>query len=214
MSDPIQEDRDNEAGAVEASNEDDVGRRGFLSITTTAAMAGGLVAGYGTFGVMAARFLYAPDQPLAWQYLAAVDDLKAGDSLTYSAPDGSKVVVARQGAGTSADDFIALSSVCPHLGCAVHWEPQNDRFFCPCHNGVFDPQGKATEGPPAKAKQRLLEFPLKVEAGLLYIQVPLESLSDAGLPNSGDQVAESTGDSHGSKIAPCDTEVSQQGGLA
>ncbi|MCA9219069.1 MAG: Rieske (2Fe-2S) protein [Planctomycetales bacterium] len=157
----------------------DVERRDFLSVAAAVGMGGGLVAGYGTFGVIAARFLDAPGQPMGWQYLTTVDELKPGDSLTYAAPNGAKVVIARQGAGTSAEDFVALSSVCPHLGCAVHWEPQNDRFFCPCHNGVFDRQGMATEGPPAKAKQRLLEFPLKVENGLLYIQVPLVALANA-----------------------------------
>lgn len=191
------------AEATDESNNEEVGRRDFLSVASTATMAGGLVAGYGMFGVIAVRFLYAPDQPLAWQYLATVDELRVGDSMTFTAPDGAQVVIARQGKGTSADDFIALSSVCPHLGCAVHWEPQNDRFFCPCHNGVFDPKGKATEGPPAKAKQRLLEYPLKVEDNLLYIEVPLESLSDADLPEAGGAVADSA--------SPC---PGQRGGLA
>ena len=52
-----------------------------------------------------------------------------------------------------------------------------ERFFCPCHNGAFDPQGRATEGPPAAAEQSLTRFPLKVENGLLYIQVPLDAVS-------------------------------------
>jgi cytochrome b6-f complex iron-sulfur subunit len=93
--------------------------------------------------------------------------------MHYIAPNGAHVVIARQGAGESADDFVALSSVCPHLGCQVHWEPQHDRFFCPCHNGAFDPQGQATEGPPAKAGQSLNRFPLQVEHRLLYILVPM-----------------------------------------
>lgn len=37
--------------------------------------------------------------------------------------------------------------------------------------------GKATEGPPAAAKQSLEKFPLKVEKGLLYISVPVDSLA-------------------------------------
>jgi Rieske Fe-S protein len=202
-------DTGNSTATDESSNE--VQRRDFLSVASTAAMAGGLIAGYGTFGVIAVRFLYAPDQPLAWQYVAAVGDLKVGESITYSAPDGAKVVVARQSEGTDVKNFIALSSVCPHLGCAVHWEPQNDRFFCPCHNGVFDPQGKATEGPPAKAKQQLLEFPLKVENDLLYIQVPLESLSEAGSTNSGIEVADSANSSQTAASDRCVADPTRQG---
>ena len=141
-------------------------------------MAGGLVAGYGTAGVMAVQFLYpaSADASVGWRFVATVDDLQLGQSINYVAPSGAKVVIARQGPGDTADDFIALSSVCPHLGCAVHWEPQNDRFFCPCHNGVFDPQGNATEGPPAQANQQLKQFPLRVENGLLFIKAPLTSI--------------------------------------
>ena len=72
-------------------------------------------------------------------------------------------------------DFVAFSSICPHLGCQVNWELQNDRFFCPCHNGVFDRDGNATGGPPAAAGQRLPRYPLKIENGLLFIEVQLES---------------------------------------
>ena len=89
----------------------------------------------------------------------------------------SKIVVARQKEGDSVDCFAALSSVCPHLGCAVHWEQQNKRFFCPCHNGAFDASGKATEGPPAAASQSLKEYPLKVENGLLFIAVPSDGIA-------------------------------------
>ena len=155
-----------------------VARRDFLTTASTLAMAGGLCAGYGTAGAMAARYLF-PARPRAfeWVFLATLDRLKPGDSLVYSAPAGEKIALARQGSGTTEADFIALSSTCPHLGCQVHWEPQNDRFFCPCHNGVFDPSGVATGGPPAEAHQSLPRYSLKVENGLLYIQVPVERLT-------------------------------------
>jgi Rieske Fe-S protein len=56
----------------------------------------------------------------------------------------------------------------------VHWEPGDDRFFCSCHNGVFDPQGKATSGPPAVEEQDLARYELKIENGLLFIKVPTD----------------------------------------
>lgn len=153
-------------------------RRRFISATSAAVMAGGLVAGYGTFAVMAGRFLYpAEGQSDGWQFVALADELAVGGSQEYVSPSGAKVVIARHGEGTNDDDFIALSSVCPHLGCRVHWEPQNNRFFCPCHNGAFDRQGKATAGPPAKAKQELIRFPVNVEEGMLFILVPLTSVT-------------------------------------
>jgi Rieske Fe-S protein len=66
------------------------------------------------------------------------------------------------------------------LGCQVHWEEKNDRFFCPCHNGAFDRTGVATEGPPALAKQTLKEFKLQVVNGLLFIEAPMTKV-DTGL---------------------------------
>ena len=145
-------------------------------------MAAGLAGGYGTLGVFAARYLYPSSGPdVGWQFVAVAREMKLGQSLEYVAPSGAKVVVARQaetaGEEDSPENFVALSSVCPHLGCQVHWEPQNDRFFCPCHNGVFDPAGHPLEGPPAQANQELVRFPLMIKDGLLYIEAPLSSVT-------------------------------------
>jgi len=156
-------------------------RRSFLAASSTVAMGGGLIAGYGCLAVYAGRYLYpSSGDDVAWQYVAVADEVDMGQSIEYVAPTGAKVVVARQGKGNTAEDFIALSSVCPHLGCQVHWEPQNDRFFCPCHNGVFTPQGEPVSGPPAAADQHLVRFPLKVEEGLLYIEAPTTSVIQEG----------------------------------
>jgi Rieske Fe-S protein len=76
----------------------------------------------------------------------------------------------------SNSGFVALSSICPHLGCRVHWEAHNERFFCPCHNGAFDSSGKAIAGPPKTANQTLPEYPLKVVDGSLYIEMSIESV--------------------------------------
>lgn len=153
-------------------------RRAFLSASSIA-MAGGLAAGYGTFFVMAGRYLYpAGDAPRAWMFVAELDAIQAGDSLEYKAPTGEQIVIARQGDQGTVEDFIALSSTCPHLGCQVDWQPEKNRFFCPCHNGVFDPQGKGTEGPPAAAGQSLPRYELRIEGRLLYIEVPTETVVD------------------------------------
>ncbi len=153
-------------------------RRDVLAGASSLAMAGGIAAGYGAFALVAARYLFpARPRELAWMYVARVADLAPGSSLTYRAPTGERIAVARQKEGDTAECFVALSSTCPHLGCQVHWQPQHSRFFCPCHNGTFDPSGRATAGPPAEAGQSLPRYALKVEAGLLYIEVPTEALS-------------------------------------
>ncbi|MCH8042790.1 MAG: Rieske (2Fe-2S) protein [Planctomycetes bacterium] len=182
---------------------DDPHRRDFLATTSNVAMAGGLLVSYGTFFYMAGRFLYpAAPQPKAWLFVAPVAEIAPGNSLTMIDPTGASVVIARrertpeeEEKEPSVDEFIALSSVCPHLGCRVHWEALNNRFFCPCHNGVFDPEGNATEGPPAATSppQTLSRYPLKIDGGNLMIEVPTESVGvgqRAAVSNSQRQVEE------------------------
>lgn len=124
------------------------------------------------FAALAGRYLY-PARPAEkrWMFVAELASVAKGASFTYLAPDGRSVSIARMTEQGTVADFIALSNICPHLGCAVHWEPQNVRFFCPCHNGAFDAEGVATEGPPADARQSLARYPLMVENGLLFIEV-------------------------------------------
>jgi Rieske Fe-S protein len=160
-----------------------VGRRDFLSRTTSLAMAGGLAAGYGTFAAIAGRYLY-PARPEAtgWLFVTDVQGMPAGASMVFTTPSGATAAIARRGSTGDVSDFIALGSTCPHLGCKVHWEVQNSRFFCPCHNGAFDPSGRAIAGPPAEAGQSLPRYPLKIEDGLLYIEAPLEQVAQSGNP--------------------------------
>ncbi len=149
-------------------------RRGFIAGGSRVAMLAGLLGGYGAFGAIAARFLYpAKPQDKRWMYVASTDTIRQGESLIYRGPSGETINVARQRDEGNADDFIALSSTCPHLGCQVHWEAQNDRFYCPCHNGVFDPSGKGVSGPPGEAGQSLPRYPLKLDGKLLFIELPV-----------------------------------------
>lgn len=149
-------------------------RRGFIHRLVTFFMSGSLLASYGTFFLMAFRFVY-PSQSSRkeWLYITRAKELEPGESLIYRAPDGTRIAVARRGSSGKVEDFIALSSTCPHLGCQVRWEGPKERFFCPCHNGVFDPSGKAVSGPPAESKLSLARYPLKIEKEMLFIELPV-----------------------------------------
>jgi nitrite reductase/ring-hydroxylating ferredoxin subunit len=171
--DEAEEPRDAAAEAAAGEGDD---RRSFLGSAAGLTMAGGLVAGYGAFGAAAARYLYpAREARKAWLFVSDLGTFPPGSSRVFTAPDGARVVIARRGEGPEAASFAALSSTCPHLGCQVHWEAVKSRFFCPCHNGVFDAEGRGTDGPPKG--QALARYPLKVEGGLLYIEVPVAGLS-------------------------------------
>lgn len=152
-----------------------LGRRAFLRRLTSAVMAGGLTAAFAGLASIAGRFLLPRTrETLRWLYVAELTRMPAGSVVAFVTPNGAPVTVARLGAGSDPGDFVALSTTCPHLGCRVHWQAHRTRFFCPCHNGVFDPTGRAVAGPPAEAEQDLSRFPLKVEDGLLYIAVSVQ----------------------------------------
>ena len=68
---------------------------------------------------------------------------------------------------TDGRDFVVMSNICTHLGCKVRWIPDQDGFFCPCHNGVFAKDGRVVSGPPPRSLDR---FESKVEDGILYVK--------------------------------------------
>jgi cytochrome b6-f complex iron-sulfur subunit len=50
--------------------------------------------------------------------------------------------------------FKALSLMCTHLACTVSWNPEKREFYCPCHEGFFDAEGKVLSGPPPAPLER------------------------------------------------------------
>ena len=56
-----------------------------------------------------------------------------------------RVAVYRTGEG----EVLAYSARCPHLGCAVHWSPQEKSWDCPCHGSRFDARTGAVLNGPA-----------------------------------------------------------------
>ncbi|WP_243290050.1 ubiquinol-cytochrome c reductase iron-sulfur subunit [Bacillus sp. FJAT-47783] len=71
---------------------------------------------------------------------------------------------------TDNGDIVALSPICKHLGCTVNWnsDPANpNKFFCPCHNGLYEKNGDNVQGTPPPAP--LDRYDLKVKDGFLYL---------------------------------------------
>ncbi|MEZ6049410.1 MAG: ubiquinol-cytochrome c reductase iron-sulfur subunit [Planctomycetaceae bacterium] len=161
---------------------DHIDRRSFLNTSSTILMVGGVGASYGTFAYIAGKYLMPSSEGKAWLFVCRATDIVPGGSFSFQSPTGVRVAIKREAVENPSEvppinEFLALSSICPHLGCRVHWEGQNNRFFCPCHNGVFDPQGKPVSGPPAAAGQELSQYNLQIEEGNLYIEMPVDSVS-------------------------------------
>lgn len=65
---------------------------------------------------------------------------------------------------TDNDRVLALSSVCPHLGCGVDYRAAKSDFFCPCHTSSFNLDGEKTNSIPPRPMDEL-EVRTKSETG-------------------------------------------------
>jgi Rieske Fe-S protein len=73
--------------------------------------------------------------------------------------------------------IVALSAICPHLGCAVGYDRETDSFLCPCHNSKWD--GKGELAGEAKAKRALDPLPIEIKDGRLRLTWKLYKLDTA-----------------------------------
>ena len=101
-------------------------------------------------------------------YGGRLSQYKLGTVRAFYDLEGREILIRRSESGLSA-----FSSVCPHLGCRVHWEGDKNEFFCPCHKGIFNSNGAAISGPPAEAHQSLQKVSVEVDekSQIVYIEV-------------------------------------------
>ncbi|MCK6456094.1 MAG: Rieske 2Fe-2S domain-containing protein [Phycisphaerae bacterium] len=153
-------------------------RRGFASWVL---MFLGIAAGYGLGALHFFKYLVPlrQERPSREMFIGTLDTFPVGATRTVRDPRGQEIMIARitDDAADRSRNFRALSTKCPHLGCKVHWEAGQDRFRCPCHEGIFDKQGRAVSGPPAQENKDLLEFEVRVrpETGAVYVMVAEEA---------------------------------------
>jgi cytochrome b6-f complex iron-sulfur subunit len=76
-------------------------------------------------------------------------------------PDGRFYLVRAADGG-----FLAVYRRCTHLGCTVSWEPEQNRFFCPCHASTFDIHGAVLNPPAPRA---LDTFAVRIEADQVIV---------------------------------------------
>jgi glycine/D-amino acid oxidase-like deaminating enzyme/nitrite reductase/ring-hydroxylating ferredoxin subunit len=78
-----------------------------------------------------------------------LSSLAAGDSAILQA-EGESFAAWRAPDG----ELFAVSSVCTHLGCKVHWNSVETSWDCPCHGSRFRPDGTVIEGPAVAPLRR------------------------------------------------------------
>ncbi len=98
-----------------------------------------------------------PGVPTMFNYMQV-----AGVGWKHVSVNNTVYAVAQSDCG----DVIALSNVCTHLGCHVHWDDGQSKFLCPCHGGVYDVCGNVLAGPPPRPLPR---YQTKIENDQLMI---------------------------------------------
>jgi Rieske Fe-S protein len=85
--------------------------------------------------------------------IVKLDDVAVGDTFLFRYPgDDDPAILVRLG----EREVHAFSQKCTHLGCVVFFEPDEDRWHCPCHNGNFDARsGDVISGPPPRPLGRI-----------------------------------------------------------
>lgn len=86
--------------------------------------------------------------------IARVDQVPPGGAFYFNYPDPDDQAMLLHLPG---GEFVAYSQKCTHLSCATYYQPERDRLFCPCHEGVFDVRtGEPTAGPPQRRLPRIV----------------------------------------------------------
>lgn len=66
------------------------------------------------------------------------------------------------------DEVVALSGVCTHLHCVLHWDAGRAAVLCPCHAGSFDLSGNVLSGP---ASRPLPVYDAEVQGGEIHVHL-------------------------------------------
>ncbi|GKS60417.1 cytochrome b6-F complex iron-sulfur subunit [Nitrospira sp.] len=140
---------------------DDPGRRRFLS---QAVMGFGLLFGMGLLGLRFVQFLVPTgttkrNVPVL---LGVEQSLPLNDAITMELGN-HKLLVLRTNEGVAA-----FSRRCTDLGCLVSWDKRREQFICPCHQGIYDKQGRNIAGPPPRPLDR---YEVVNRAGQVYVNL-------------------------------------------
>jgi len=147
-------------------SEDSGGRRGFLKVIVglAGAAVGVLVLVPGLGAVL---------DPLLRRRGGSGDFIPVGEATVLNAerPVSLPVIGEKVDAWTRApqvqlgtvwlqkgegDEIIAMTAECPHLGCNISYEAENDHFVCPCHDSSFGLDGSVKEGPSPRPMDRIV----------------------------------------------------------
>ena len=145
---------------TEEPTKEELTRRNFLSLAIVGI--GGIITAI--LGIPAVGYLVGPAltrQAEDWIQLGSVKKVETGTPTLFkvtlqhqtgwvtSQEELSAYVLTEDG-----QNYVALSNICSHLGCRVRWIPDQGKFYCPCHDGIFNKDGSVVSGPPPRPMDR------------------------------------------------------------
>jgi menaquinol-cytochrome c reductase iron-sulfur subunit len=151
----------------------DLDRRKFLSgIIGVVAAAVSVAVGIPAIGYLVSPGLKKQNED-TWITLGPLSSLTPGEPKGFPYSTRTKdgwVESSQSGVAyaltTDGQTVKVLSNVCTHLSCRVGWKTDQRVYFCPCHDGKFDVEGKVVSGPPPRP---LDEFQSRIENGQIEI---------------------------------------------
>lgn len=159
-----------------------ISRRDFMKITT--GTIGGLIAT--ATGIPAVAYMVSPalreDQAGKPVTIGKLQDIPIGKpypfSFTITKVNGWERTAASYGGfvvrrSEDPADLLVLSSRCTHLSCRVNWNDESQGFLCPCHDAMFDIDGKVVSGPPPEPLGHF-DYEIDTEGNITIIPVELK----------------------------------------
>jgi Rieske Fe-S protein len=152
-----------DSAQISATTTADPARRRLIQVAAWLSFAGGAL----MLAWDVLRYLVPPRRRPTLRKVFAVRTSELGVDDVWQMVDlnGRPLAILRRPEGP----LLAISLVCTHLGCRVHWQPKPRTFLCPCHMGIFDEQGRVLSGPPPSA---LPQYRVSVEGDNLFVHFP------------------------------------------
>ena len=108
--------------------------------------------------------LLAPGVSGEAKFVARFDEIPVGGYKLFRYPTKSDPCILVR---LTEQKFAAYGQSCTHLKCPVHYQHQEEQFYCPCHEGFFSAEdGRVLAGPPPRALPR---YPVEIRGQEIWV---------------------------------------------
>jgi len=90
---------------------------------------------------------------IAANEIRSIESVKPGEGVVTKI-DGERFAIYRDLNGK----VTALTAVCPHMGCIVHWNSAETTWDCPCHGSRFKTNGEVIAGPAESPLEKKVQM--------------------------------------------------------